>query len=119
VDDLGSRINNIRNDGFLFYLRTGGRECTALLGTLFRFTQFFGWTEILYGSFGRLKFEMDKSTKAVADVLRNVGRTLATDRLDIVDPSDAMTTQLMEAYAKKFSEVDVPDVSIPIGQWPS
>jgi hypothetical protein len=35
-----------------------------------------------------------------------------------VDPSDAMTTQLMEAYAKKFSEVDVPDVSIPIGQWP-
>ena len=77
VDDLGSRINNIRNDGFLFYLRMRGRERTALLGTLFRFAQFFGWTEILYGSFDRLRFERDKSTKAVADVLRSVGRTLA------------------------------------------
>lgn len=95
VDDLGSRINNIRNDGFLFYLRVRGRERTALLGTLFRFAQFFGWTEILYGSFDRLRFENDKSTKAVADVLRSIGRTLATDRLDRADPSDATTTQLM------------------------
>jgi hypothetical protein len=95
VDDLGSRINNIRNDGFLFYLRARGRERTALLGTLFRFAQFFGWTEILYGSFDRLRFERDKSTKAVADVLRNVGRTLSVDRLDRANPSDFTTTQLM------------------------
>ena len=95
VDDLGSRINNIRNDGFLFYLRTRGRERTALLGTLFRFAQFFGWIEILYGSFDRLRFESDKSTKAVADVLRNIGRTFAVDRLDRADPSDFTTTQLM------------------------
>ncbi len=64
VDDLGSRINNIRNDGFLFYLGVRGRERTALLGTLFR-------------------------------LLRSIGRTLATDRLDRADPSDATTTQLM------------------------
>jgi hypothetical protein len=95
ADDLGSRINNIRNDGFFFYLRTGGRERTALLGTLFRFAQFLGWTEILYGSFDRLRFERDKSTKAVADVLRDIGRTLAVDRLDRANPSDATTTQLM------------------------
>jgi len=95
VDDLGSRINNIRNDGFLFYLHARGRERTALLGTLFLFAQFFGWTEILYGSFDRLRFERDNSTKAVADVLRNIGRTLAVDRLDKADPSDSMTTQLM------------------------
>jgi hypothetical protein len=50
---------------------------------------------VLYGSFDRLRFERDKSTKAVADVLRSVGRTLAVDRLDRADPSDAMTTQLM------------------------
>ncbi len=40
------------------------RERTALLGTLFRFAQYFGWTEILYRSFDRLRFERDKSTKS-------------------------------------------------------
>lgn len=95
VDDLGSRINNIRHDRFLYYLQVPGRERTAQLGTLFRFAQFLGWTEILYGYFDRLRFERDVSTKAVADVLRDIGRTLAVDRLDRSDPSDPASTRLM------------------------
>jgi hypothetical protein len=95
ADDLGSRINNIRHDGFLFYLDVPERQRTALIGTLFRFAQFFGWTEILYGVFDRLRFEHDTSTRAVADVLRDIGRTLAVDRLDRTDPMDPTTTRLM------------------------
>jgi hypothetical protein len=95
VDDLGDRINNIRNDDFLIYLNVEGRQRIALLGTLFRFAQLFGWTEALYGNFGRLRFENDMSTKAVGGILRNIGRTLAVDRLDRADASDFMTTQLM------------------------
>jgi hypothetical protein len=95
VNDLGSRVNNIRNTEFLVYLGIKERERSALLGTLFRFAQFFGWTEILYGYFGRLRFERDESTKAIADVLAAIGRLLAVDRLDRTDPSDRTTTQLM------------------------
>ena len=95
ADGLGSRVNNIRNDGFLSYLDVPERQRTALLGTLFRFAQLFGWTEILYGTFDRLRFERDTSTKAVADALRDIGRLLAVDRLDRTDPADPTTTQLM------------------------
>lgn len=95
ADDLGSRINNIRHDHFLLYLEVPERKQTALLGTLFRFAQFFGWTEILYGAGGALRFEQDESTKAVADALREVGRTLAVDRLDRTVPMDFTTTTLM------------------------
>lgn len=95
ADDLGSRINNIRHDHFLLYLEVPERKQTALLGTLFRFAQFFGWTEILYGAGGALRFEQDESTKAVADGLREVGRTLAVDRLDRTVPMDFTTTTLM------------------------
>ena len=95
ADGLGSRVNNIRHDSFLSYLEVPERQRTALLGTLFRFAQLFGWTEILYGSFDRLRFERDASTKAVADALRDIGRLLAVDRVDRTDPADATTTRLM------------------------
>ena len=95
ADGLGSRVNNIRHDGFLSYLNVPERQRTALLGMLFRFAQLFGWTEILYGTFDRLRFETDASTKAVADALRDIGRLLAVDRVDRTDPADPTTTQLM------------------------
>jgi hypothetical protein len=95
ADGLGSRVNNIRRDGFLGYLDVPERRRTALLGTLFRFAQLFGWTEILYGTYDRLRFEQDASTKLVADGLRDIGRLLADDRLDRTDPADATTTRLM------------------------
>lgn len=95
ADALGSRVNNIRRDGFLAYLEVPQRRRTALLGTLFRFAQLFGWTEILYGTYDRLRFEQDASTKLVADALRDIGRLLAVDRVDRTDPADATTTRLM------------------------
>jgi hypothetical protein len=95
VDNLGSRINNIRNDRFLLYLDSEDRGRTALLGTLFRFAQFFGWTEIIYGYSDRMRFESDTATKVVTDLLKNISRMLATDRLDRTDTSDFTSTQLM------------------------
>jgi hypothetical protein len=95
ADALGSRVNNIRHDGFLSYLDVPERQRTALLGTLFRFAQLFGWTEILYGTYDRLRFEQDASTKVVADALRDIGRLLAVDRVDRTDPEDPTTTRLM------------------------
>ena len=95
ADALGSRVNNIRRDAFLIYLDVPERRRTALLGTLFRFAQLFGWTEILYGTYERLRFEQDASTKLVADALRDIGRLLAVDRVDRTDPADATTTRLM------------------------
>jgi hypothetical protein len=95
VDDLGSRINNIRNDAFGAYLNGGERERTAVLGTLFRFAQFFGWTEVLYGSGGRLRFESDASTRVVADTLFRIRKALASDDYDRLREHDFRTTRLM------------------------
>jgi hypothetical protein len=95
VDDLGSRVNNIRHDKFLLYLNHPDRSRTALLGTLFRFAQLFGWAEIVYGHADRMRFESDAATKAVTDLLRDVSRTLAVDRLDRTDPADFTSTRLM------------------------
>ena len=75
TDDLGSRINNIRHDGFLLYLDTGSRQRAAMLSTLFRLAQFFGWVELLYGYADRLRFASDESTSKVAATLRSIART--------------------------------------------
>jgi hypothetical protein len=72
-----------------------GRERAALLGTLFRFAQFFGWTEIIYAYSGRLRFESDADTVEVANKLRAIARTLAVDRLDRTDLADFTSTRLM------------------------
>jgi hypothetical protein len=42
VDDLGRRVNNIRNDGFLAYLDIEGRRNMAVHSTLFRLAQYPG-----------------------------------------------------------------------------
>jgi hypothetical protein len=95
VDDLGRRINNIRNDGFLTYLHSEDRRDTALLGTLFRFAQYLGWLEIVYGYGGRLRFESDEATKAVAKTLADFGWILAADEFDRIDEDDFETSRLM------------------------
>jgi len=95
ADGLGSRVSSIRNDGFLDYLTVPERRHTAIVGTSFRFAQFFGWIEITYGRFGYLRFVKDHSTTTVAKTLRAIARTLAQDRLDRHNPADFTTTQLM------------------------
>jgi hypothetical protein len=95
VDDLGRRINNIRNDGFLTYLHNEDRRDTALLSTLFRFAQYIGWLEIVYGYGGHLRFQSDEATKAVAKTLADFGWILAADEFDRIDEGDFQSSRLM------------------------
>ncbi|MGH8526953.1 MAG: hypothetical protein ACREXY_22930, partial [Gammaproteobacteria bacterium] len=95
VDDLGRRLNNIRNDGFLVYVDLPGRQDVALQSTLFRLAQYLGWTEIVYGYSDRLRFESDQATRAVTDTLGDVGWILAADEFDRTDEEDPTTSQLM------------------------
>ena len=95
VDDLGRRINNIRNDGFLAYIESNDRRTTAVLSTLFRFAQYLGWTEIIYGYADRLRFESDETTRVVTKTLGDIGWILATDEFDRSDEDDFRTSRLM------------------------
>jgi hypothetical protein len=94
VDDLGRRINNIRNDNFLAYLDSDRGE-RARLSTLFRFAQYFGWTEIIYGYSDRLRFENDAATKTVTGMLGDIGWVLSFDQFDRTDKDDFTTSQFM------------------------
>lgn len=95
VDDLGRRVNNVRNDGFLAYLGVEDRRDTALLGTLFRLAQYLGWVEIIYGRSDRLRFGSDRATRAVAETIGDIGWILAADEFDRTDESDFTTSRLM------------------------
>ena len=95
-------LEQLRAEGYLVARRGSGvfisrdvpeRRRTALLGTLFRFAQLFGWIEILYGTYDRLRFEHDVSTKSVADAVREIGWLLADDRVDRTDEPDAPVAQ--------------------------
>jgi hypothetical protein len=80
---LGNRIDNIRNRGFLTYLKPGsGREQDAKLTTLFRFAQYFGWREFVRGEVQLLRFENEKDTQLVSGLLNDVARIFSTHQLD-------------------------------------
>jgi hypothetical protein len=95
VDDLGRRVNNVRNDGFLAYFDVEDMRDTALLSTLFRVAQYLGWVEIIYGHSDRLRFESDKATKAVTDTLGDIGWILAADEFDRANENDFTTSRLV------------------------
>jgi len=95
VDDLGRRLNNIRNDGFLAYLDTAERREAALLSTLFRLAQYLGWVEIVYGYSDRLRFESDRATRSVTETIGDIGWVLAADEFDRTDEDDFTTSRLM------------------------
>jgi hypothetical protein len=94
VDDLGSCIDYIRNNDFLGYLKTDRRQTTHMT-TLFRFAQYLGWTEIVYGHSDRLRFESDNATQKVNKLIRDISWALAYDGLDRSNEEDRTTTQLM------------------------
>jgi hypothetical protein len=83
ANDLGDRIDNIRNKGFLHYLRAPDhRREMALRSTLYRFGRFFAQLEALYASLSLMRFQQAEDTKIVAGLLADIGRTFASDRLD-------------------------------------
>jgi hypothetical protein len=80
---LGNRIDNIRNRGFLTYLKPGsGREQDAKLTTLFRFAQFFGWREFVRGEVQLLRFENERDTQLVSGFLNDIAWIFSTHTLD-------------------------------------
>ena len=93
VDQLGSRIDVIRNEYFFIYLDTSRHE-HALLSTLFRFAQYYAWTEILYGQSGHLRFAVNRNTRTVSATLNRITSTLADDRYDRADPQNCTTSKL-------------------------
>jgi hypothetical protein len=83
ANDLGHRINNIRNDSFLEYLTAGsGRRDVALQSTAFRLAKYFGVLEVIYERVGFLPFEREEESKNVVGILAHIGRTFATDKWD-------------------------------------
>ena len=81
ANELGDRIDNIRNKGFLAYIEVAGhRSDAAVLSTLFRFAHYYARLEMLYTDMSAMRFERDEDTKAVAGLIAAIGQTLASDR---------------------------------------
>jgi hypothetical protein len=79
ADDLGNRINNIRNQDFLVYLNAIDRRDLALSSTMFRFGQYFAWAEI-YREYLRLNPARDTGT--VSTTLDEITAVFASDAID-------------------------------------
>lgn len=80
--DLGDRIGNIIDRGFLAYLADESRRSVALSSTLFRVAQYFGWVEILRQEVQLLPFESANDTWRTTYYLQLVTRRFATDWYD-------------------------------------
>jgi hypothetical protein len=77
--DLQSRLYNILClDFFREYGPGDPREEDAYLTTLFRFAQYFGWSEILRRDIQVLSFPDDEDTKRVARLQSEISRRLLT-----------------------------------------
>lgn len=80
--ELAGRIDNIRNEDFLHvYLTSSDARRTeiARTSTLYRFARYWCIVEMLDDRVALLKFREHKATRLVADMLREIGRTFATD----------------------------------------
>jgi hypothetical protein len=79
--DLQSRLYNILHNNFLAIY--GGQESErrdeAITSTLFRFAQYFGWTEILRQDIYSWKFTEDADTRAVGELLQEVQNSFRSD----------------------------------------
>lgn len=84
--DLAGRLDNIRNRYFLdVYFDTKSsehRKDIALKSTLYRFARYWCVVEELNDRVALLDFNRNESTKSVANALRGIGQTLASDRYD-------------------------------------
>jgi hypothetical protein len=80
--DLQNRLGNILENQFLeTYLDPGGERAEdAVLSTLFRFGQYFGWTEIVRRDLNYLQFQESSETRAISALQAELAKTFATDR---------------------------------------
>jgi hypothetical protein len=78
ADDLGNRIDNIRNRHFSYYFEFDDDRATlARRSTLFRFGQYFAWTEI-YRDY--LRVNPGRAFGQVSALLDQIGGAFASDR---------------------------------------
>ncbi len=78
--DLQSRLYNIlKMDFFIRHGEETGRLDEALRTTLFRFAQYFGWTEILRRDIQFLSFPENKDTRHVAGLQFAISHCMLTD----------------------------------------
>lgn len=83
--DLAHRLDNIRHEHFLDAYMTSGdthRAQIARTSTLYRFAKYWCIVESLYDRVALLHFRQEEATRSVADTLREIGRTLASDKYD-------------------------------------
>jgi hypothetical protein len=77
--DLQSRLYNILELEFFEKFGDGERAEEALRTTLFRFAQYFGWTEILRRDIQFLNFPNDQETRRVAELQESVSQCFRDD----------------------------------------
>ena len=81
--DLARRLDNIRVDDFLAYLRADPRRSDmARLSTLYRCARYWCVVENLYDNVALLRFEQDEVTRPVATKLMEIAGTFASDEYD-------------------------------------
>ncbi len=81
--DLQSRFWNVLEQDF--FVKFGGaheRSADARMTTLFRFAQYFGWTEILRREIQFLSFPTAQETRDVADLQQRIAERLARSAAD-------------------------------------
>ena len=78
---LQGRIHNIIEEEFLetYMTPASQRSRDAKLSTLYRFGEYFAWTELLRRDIQFMKFREPQETRDVADLLSRIVRELATD----------------------------------------
>jgi len=81
--ELQDRLQNLlrpSGQNVLVYLRVEDRAELAITSTLFRFAQYFGWTEVIRREIQFLQFDATAATRKVQDAIGKVGWAFATDK---------------------------------------
>lgn len=86
AEDLHERIDNIRNRGFLVYLRSDlHRSEVAVLSTLYRLAVYLAWVHTMESRIVQLRLAEATNTPGVVDSILRVSVTLSTDQYDCED----------------------------------
>jgi hypothetical protein len=112
--ELQDRIQNLLRlpgDSVLVYLSVTNRSKLTLESTLFRFAQYFGWTEIVRREIQFLESDASSATRTIQDAIGKVQWAFATDRLG----QDFMVWREEQRAIGEEMLADGPDVRTCIG----
>jgi hypothetical protein len=80
AEELSYRIKNIRRGGFLDFYVGGPHEDEAIHSTLFRFAQYFGWSEVVRRYMRSPDPRHAREDQKLEEVRQLVAETFSTDR---------------------------------------